>query len=234
MKMRVSEETQEKVMYCPICKSEYIAGIKMCSECKVELVESLEGDEETSFSTVIFPVMEDTDEVLEEQPEKVEYTKVYQNYAHRASETRSSAHTLLLVGTIGIIGLILTCMGYTPIHLEGPGKYLSYGVMGSMFAIFVVIGIFSFKSAKKYDELSKIEQEKTAEIREWVKKRFTAESLSLEAYGNSEHIADEMKYFYRFETLKKEVNTNFAGLDASFLEQLLEDLYNELYVEETV
>lgn len=41
-------------MFCPKCKREYEEGIKVCSDCGVELVEELPGEDDEKFEFIEF------------------------------------------------------------------------------------------------------------------------------------------------------------------------------------
>lgn len=156
--------------------------------------------------------------------------KVYQDKKAKAEDYKSSAYTLLLVGMLGIIAFILMEAGVLPFRLAGSGKYITYGVMGTMFVIFIVMGILSLKSSQKYTQEAAVEDDLTERIKAWSKEHVTADSIK-ERVWFEEGTPDEMKYFKYFEGIKAAVIQEFGSLNASYLEALCEELYSEIFEE---
>ena len=154
--------------------------------------------------------------------------KVYQDKKAKAEDFKSSAYTLLLVGIIGLIALILMEAGALPFRLVGSGRFITYGVMGTMFVIFIVMGISSLKSSKKYAEEATEEDDLTDKIKAWAKEHITAESIK-EHVWFEDGTPDEMKYFKYFEGIRAAVTQEFGSLNASYLEAVCEELYAEIF-----
>lgn len=152
----------------------------------------------------------------------------YQDKKAKAEDFKSSAYTLLLVGIIGIAALVLLELGVFPFRLAAPQKYITYGVMGALFVIFIVMGIASFRSAKQYVTEAATEEELTAKVKAWAKETITAESVK-EAIYFEENTPDEEKYFKYFEYLKAAVIQEFGTLNGAYLEAICEELYAELF-----
>lgn len=154
--------------------------------------------------------------------------KVYQDKKAKAEDLKSSAYTLLLVGILGVVALILLEAGVFPFRLAGSGRYITYLVMGALFVIFIVIGIFSLKSSKQYEKEAVTEDKLTVKIKTWVKENITAESMKEQVFFDAD-TPEEMKYFKYFDALKSAVIAEFGSLNASYLEALCEELYAEIF-----
>lgn len=166
-------------------------------------------------------------------PDRNDEIKVYQDKKAKAEDYKSSAYTLLLVGVIGLIALILMIMEVLPFRLVGNGKYITYGVLGVMFIGFIVMGISSFRSAKRYASEADDEEDLTGKIKTWAREHLTAESIK-ENIWFEDGTPDEMKYFKYFEGIKAAVTQEFGSLNASYLEALCEELYAEIFEESGV
>lgn len=156
--------------------------------------------------------------------------KVYQDKKAKAEDYKSSAYTLLLIGVLGIVVFILMEAGVLPFQIAGSGKYMTYGVMGAMFVIFIVMGVLSLRSSKKYTKEAAVEKDLTEKIKIWAKEHITAESIR-EGVWFEEGTPDEMKYFKYFEGIKTTVTQEFGSLNASYLDALCEELYAEIFEE---
>lgn len=240
--------------WCPKCKCEYRKGITECADCKITLVDELPPDEENPYSEQAEMkkmeqwVLEDTQELTGEGEEAeqdididskirnarmaaaTDPVRVYQNKKAKAEDFKSSAYTLIMVGTIGIIALVLLEMGVFPFSLVAPGKYITYAVMGTMFLIFIIMGFSSFKSSKKYANEAKTEDDLTSRIKNWTLENVTKESIITKAALPAE-MPDEVKYFKYFELLKSAIKAEFGDMNASYLESLCEELYGEIFEE---
>lgn len=157
-----------------------------------------------------------------------EDVKVYQDKKAKAEDFKSSAYTLLLVGILGIAAIILIEVGVFPFRLVGSGRYITYGVMGTLFIIFIVMGISSFRSSKQYEREAAQEEDLTDKIKIWAKENITAESVKEQVWFEDD-TPDEMKYFKYFEYIKTAVVQEFGNLHASYLEALCEELYTEIF-----
>lgn len=205
--------------WCPKCKCEYVEGVDRCADCGCELVDHLTDEPEERFA-----------ESLPESPEEVKPVVhgVYVNNEERAEENRTSAYTLLSVGTAGLIAVILFFFGIIPIHMAVFSKYMISGVMGVMFLLFLVMGIVSLRNFKLFKKRAAKENNLTAEIRKWCLQNLHKETID-EALGFDTSISEELKYFQRFEVVKSAIQKQFMNLDESYVERLVEEMYPELF-----
>jgi len=165
-------------------------------------------------------------------PEKVKEKPAfaYVKKTDRYDEVISSAYTFLLVGVIGLIALVLVATNVIPLNLAGGSKYLIYIVMGAMFVIFLVISVYSFKSAKVLAKEAVEEKELTEAIMDWFTKGFTKEAVEVSAdTAGDEKISDEVRYFRRCEKIKEIISTTYENLDESYLDKITEDLYQKIF-----
>ena len=235
--------------WCPKCKCEYREGITECADCKISLVDELPPDsenpylEENQMQQMEQWILEEPVATEEEQDVDLETkirnarmsaatdsVRVYQDKKSKAEDFKSSAYTLIIVGAIGIIALVLLELGVFPFSLAAPGKYITYGVMGTMFLIFIIMGFSSFHSSKKYADEAKTEDDLTSRIKSWTLENVTKESIVKKA-ALPEQMPDEVKYFKYFELLKNAIKAQFGDMDASYLESLCEELYSEIFEE---
>lgn len=239
--------------WCPKCRNEYYEGFTVCADCGEQLVDELPAENaaevETTFLTeedkrrmVAFSEMlQENSEAEESEPEYIEmeeeaeekpsYKKgVYRNYAERAEDNKSSAATLLLVGSIGLLAIILAACNIIPIPINSTSKFMVYGVMGFMFVVFIVMGFVSSKNAKEYARKAASEADLTMEIQKWCKESLSADSLDEGLFSEEEaDFTTEQKFFKRSEKLKKCISERFLNLDEEYLERFVDEHYQDIF-----
>lgn len=236
--------------WCPNCKDEYRAGIKVCADCGAELVDELLPDkkeevyvdfskDENLYEEVTTELFEQAenyvlkleDEIMEEVSEvsKTEPARVYINNEEMAEENRTSAYTLLGIGSIGLVIMILVFAGVIPFNLTLTGKFTVSGVMGSLFILFIVMGIVSLKNFKLFKKRAVSENKLTDEIMAYCRANFSAEQI--DSAINLSNLSEEEKYFPRIKYMKQKVVERFLSLDEAYLNRIIEDAYCEIYGE---
>ena len=234
--------------WCPKCRNEYREGIEECADCHVPLVEELPPEEEDSgnefdgdFEDWVKAHPEMLQKIKESQEEKnveeegtcgIENRKlqVYRSSAQRAEEFKSSAWTLLIVGVAGLAAMILIMLGIIPIHFAANVRYLSYGVMSALFAAFIVTGVRSFDSAKKYAKAAGEEEALTQEIHTWFMKSFSREDLDCDGIADDEEERSEaLLYYSRIEKIRQNIQSKYMELDESYLNKIADDFFHEIY-----
>lgn len=152
---------------------------------------------------------------------------IYENAAKKAEDYKSGAYTLLLIGSLGIVFIVLFLIGVLPLNITGFSRYLVSGVMGSIFILFVIMGIFSFKSFKRLEKKAVAENNLTDTLNKWCDENFEADKidqlLPVDLQG------DEMLYFYRTAYMKKMITTNFINLKADFLDNFVDEIYQKIF-----
>lgn len=232
--------------WCPKCKNEYVAGITACADCKCNLIDSLEEIEPEAGIEEQLPLQRETaekeraqdeqlseqtqDEQLSEQKHAVMFqgSHVYQKSSEKAEDFKSSAYVLLLVGGGGLLLLLLVLTGLLPISLYGMNRYLIGGVMGAMFILFIVMGVLSLRSSKTLLGRAVKEDELTKEILNWCGKNLTKETME-EIFKEDAKLPEEEKYFRRALYMRERISNQFLNLDESYLEQLVDDYYQEIW-----
>lgn len=164
----------------------------------------------------------------EEETEKNRYHGRYINHEERAQDNKSSGVALLIVGVLGFVLIVLFFFDLLPIKRLGVNKYMISGIMGSLFILFVIMGIVSLRNSKILAKKAKNENNLTTQIQKWCTDNITAEeidkALSFEA-GDGE----EVKYFQRFEKMKGLVNKQFVNLDEAYVDRLMDDIYPMIF-----
>ena len=221
--------------WCPKCKCEYKAGITECADCKVPLVDELPKEDFKEVQDIpVYEVPSESEMASEDGEKRPTSAGIYQDKKAKAEDFKSSAYTLLVVGVLGIVALILIECNVLPIQLVAPGKYITYGVMGAMFTIFIIMGISSFRSSKKYEGEAKAEDDLTNEIKDWATQNITQdyikENVAIEEEGASiEDIPQEMQYFYYYAVIKNAITGQFGELEATYLDALCEEIYGMVF-----
>lgn len=226
--------------WCPVCKNEYREGIKLCAECKVELVDHLEDgkeqedglaqEEKIARVRAMLAAEEDAQDE-EEIPEKIPVYHAYQNSAAKAEDNRSSAYTLLFVGVLGFILVLLIFAGVIPLYQNtSTTKYLVCGVMGAMFILFIVFGVVSMRNSKILLIKAKSEDSLLSELTKWCEENLDAEQIDAGLFdGEMQGMAEEQKYFKRTDKMKAVINNKFMNLDEALLEHFVDEYYQGLF-----
>lgn len=220
--------------YCPICKNEYREGFTTCSECKCDLVDSLDEiktGEELPEEDFFVPEGEELDEeAIKEaiREARASYkSNVYIDNESKANENRSSGWTFLIVGIAGVVAMTLIACGVIPLSLNPNAKFLIYGVMYAMFALFIVIGFISMRNSTRFEHEAKSEKSLYNEIFEYCKNSLVPKMLEEET-----DISKEELYFNRTEIMKSKINDKFMNLDEAFLDNFIDKSYSELFGED--
>ncbi len=234
--------------WCPVCKCEYKAGITKCAECKVDLVDSLENEQEDT----IFLQSEDENDAecmdsltenenihfidREAQMAAVKIAKKitsgYRNSEEMSNENKSSAYILLPVGTLGIITLVLIWLDIIPLYSSVTSKIIVSTVMGALFIVFVVMGILSLKNAKKFKEKASKEGDLSKEILNYFSENMSADELDKKiADSEWETLSEEERYFKRIDCIRECITKQFMNLEENYVDYMCDEVYNKFYEE---
>lgn len=222
--------------WCPKCKNEYVEGIRVCADCGSELVEALPSETEEAVlyggtQAAVYPEFAQetgADDAAEREEETLRrHQSVYKDNAQKAADCKDSGYTLVGVGALGLLAVILSAVGVIPVRMSGSAAVLSYGVMGAVFLIFLVVGIRSMQSAKSYRKKALSESNLKEQIMNWCRENLTAEKI--EKTQAEEGLSEEEKYFKRTEQMKTLISHSFMNIEEGFLDNLIDEFYPEIF-----
>ncbi len=218
--------------WCPKCKNEYREGILVCSECGIDLVESLDSEKEQEKEDIVAASeenIEDIEDIRNDEEPEIRYYHAYRDSADQAEDNRSSAYMLLVIGGIGFILVLLIFLGIIPLFQnEVTTKYMICGVMGAMFVLFIVLGFVSMKSSKILSVKAKTEDSLFSEMTKWCGENLSAAKVD-EGLFDDETLSEEQKYFMRAEKMKALIGDKFMNLDEAFLEHFIDEYYQKIF-----
>jgi|GEM_PF-6838947 len=153
--------------------------------------------------------------------------KTFVNKKTQYEDLSSSAFTLLLVGTLGLVVLVLEIAGIIHlIPLDTDIKWVFYSTMGIVFLTFFIIGLFSYSKSKalKYEIVD--EENLINTIRNWGLEHLSSTDID---HTLADDISETDLYFERYKHIKAALNAEFSDTDPSLIEELIEQLYMELF-----
>lgn len=227
--------------WCPKCETEYVDGIKVCADCGTELVDSLEAAPETEEEVgepaegVLTELLEeapseDGEKVFDELYGKKRYASdgVYVESSKKAEEFKSGGYMLIAVGALGVLAMALILTDVIPLRLNLFSKYLTTGVMGALFLLFLIMGVVSLKSYKHYESKAKEEDTLTESLNRWCREHLHKEEIDADIPSETE----EIRYFCRTEKMKALIQQSFLNLEDSFLDSFIDEYYPKLFGEQ--
>lgn len=223
--------------WCPECKNEYREGITTCVDCSIPLVDSLEDINKRNISNEEYETdgsseaidESDAEEAQEDYNSLIDNRKpssVYVKKEDKYKDTLSSAYTLLIVGFIGLLLLLLVVTNVINLNLASPGKYITYSGIGIMLIIFIIIGFVSLNTAKRLAVEASHENQLTSDILDWFCKSV---SVDLIETGITDDMSEEIKYFKRFENIKKLIVKTYGELNEGYIDKLADDIYQKQF-----
>lgn len=242
--------------WCPKCKTEYRAGFTVCADCGSELVEEQPMEErkasrneeirgadipgvesgEAFFAGIVREPSEDDGADSEEDTgdggmgddseRQNRAGGIYRDSSERASDNRSSAWILLILGILGLAAVVLGMTGVLPIQMGN--SYLFYGVMGAVFILFVVAGVVSMRNAKFFEKKAESENSLRSTLLDWCKENLDA--ADIDGRVGAQDISEEVLYFRRISYIKDKLNHQFMNLNQEFLDRFIDDyVYDSVF-----
>ena len=156
--------------------------------------------------------------------------KVYVSKESKKEETKSTAYSFLLVSVFGFIALILFATVVLPVHVADYMKIMLCIVMGVMLLIFFVIGIVSLRQLKTLGTQAEKENDLSSEIISWFTSTYSAKDID---ESMDEEVFDQDLYFKRYEIMTRFLSKQYPDLEETFLDHLVEELYGNLFEENT-
>jgi len=153
--------------------------------------------------------------------------KPYEDTAKMAEEYKSGADSLLIVGAIGIIALVFLHLGIIPISLPAFTKWMVTGVMGILFVIFIFMGVASRKSYANLKDRASSDHNTKEDVINYLKENVNPEEFDTELIADEPGM--EILYFRRMEKLKAMLFAYAEGIDVSFAEYILEEVYPDIF-----
>ena len=225
--------------WCPVCKNEYREGIKLCAECRVELVDHLEAEQNTDLEEqekmarlhAMLSAEEDEQDGEEAQEDESVQYQTYRNSAAKADDNRISAYTLFFVGILGFVCDVLVFTGIISVFPStGTTRYFVCGVMGALFILFIVFGVVSMRDSKILLVQAQSENSLLSELTKWCEENISAEHIDSGLF--EEEMSEEQKYFKRTDKMKEIINDKFMNLDQGLLEHFVDEYYQGLFESE--
>lgn len=205
------------------------------AESRKELAETEDG--EALFDEMTMEESQETGELPEDMANAVhlgrmmrgsESEGIYEEVSKKAEEFKSGAYTLIAVGIIGLIALGLLISGVLPIRLSPSSQLMTCIVMGALFAVFLVMGIQSYRSYQNLLKKAEKEKGQRETLLAWCAENLRAEQIDASVPDLQEG-AEEMRYFKRVDAMKRRIAEAFPELEEGYLELLIDEVYAQIF-----
>lgn len=169
---------------------------------------------------------ENMEQVLEDAlDEVVSSSTPYEKKSVKANDLLSTTLVFLIFGILGTIFILLCAFNVITLF----GGAIFYIVGGSLFLIFFIVAIQSYRSYKVTKEEAKQEEELTNSLNLWLEQAFTLETkneLLQQMEESSSDLSEELKYIRLNNEIKNKIVKQFGEIDDAYLDYIVEDFYN--------
>lgn len=138
-----------------------------------------------------------------------------------------SAISLLIVGILGITVIVLINLNVINLNLQSTTKLLMTISMGLLFLMFVIFGIKSIITSKKFKSNISTEENILEEIRTYLIKNIDIKNVDSNL-DISDDTTDEELYIYRTNYMTELLVSQFPDANESFINEIIDTTYDEL------
>ena len=160
--------------------------------------------------------------------QKMPDAKGYRSTKERAADHKSSAIMLIILGAVGLTAIILMATGVLNlVPITGLSAIVIYSIMGAFFLMFIIMGIVSAKTYMELKNIDSDEKDITKDLDTFCAKNLTKEIIDAKI---NPLISDEsQEYFYRAEFMRQTILAAFPSVNATFLEEYIDNKYGEIF-----
>jgi len=199
--------------WCTKCKKEYSDELASCPECNTssQSMSALGSELMDSLKPYAFKedfTMQDLVDDLEDTDGIPKSAKVYKSARDYYADARSTAFAFFFIGFLGLAATISDIVGIISFPLPGLALY----TMTIIFAVFVLIGVYSMGRAKKYLVNIQEEDALTNRIKKWY---YTIGMPSVENENSS--------FLRKYERIRVLLKNQFPNVNEAFLDKLAAD-----------
>lgn len=150
-------------------------------------------------------------------------SKIYKSPEAKAADARTTALSFFLVGGLGLAATLLTMTGIISLPIHGMTLYS----MTFFFLLFLVIGFFSQRSAKKILEKAPVEHEKIRKITDWYETEGIKSEELQKLLTEGDREKPEVFYLQKYELVSRLLHRQFPSMDEALLDKLASDFSEE-------
>lgn len=154
----------------------------------------------------------------------------YVETGKKIEDASATAWSFMFLGSLGFIALILVWTEILPLDVSYATLVIATIVLGILFLIFIAVAIQAFYNRKNLIPLKAKEDANICRIRNWFQEHYSADAIS---HGVDEgDVSVEELYYLRSENISRLLAEEFPELEESFLEYLLDNIYEMYFPEE--
>ena len=167
--------------------------------------------------------IEEIVEHFEDEINKEQKSATYVSAKDKYEEHRSSAFSTLFIGILGLIYMIIDFSGHGIFNFNENANLLFNITMTSIFIIFIVVGIITYKNCDKLKKEIVEEDNLIEDLKKFFDEKISAKSIDSECAFTNE--SEELKYFARQSHIKEKIYAEFANADETLVDQLIDEYY---------
>ena len=152
----------------------------------------------------------------------------YVSSKEKYKDNINSAFSLLFVGIIGLVFIILLNLKIIPLNIPKTTLLLATIVLGSVFVIFIIMGIKSYLDGKKYQSNISAEEDSQLDIALFITEHLSKENIDNQI-ENIDELTEEELYIVRTEYIADIIHKNFVDADEELVESIFDDIYDKIF-----
>lgn len=169
----------------------------------------------------------------EAKPEQTDMLRsqglTYTQKSKKLEDARSSSWLFIVFGAVGLLLILAVWLGLIPLNLALYMKVLYTIVLGSLFVIFIILGVHYKRKIKGLESETTTERMQTEEIVSFFTEEYPLEAL--DKCIDEENLSMEQLYFARYEKLSALIQEKYGISDGAYLDFLIEKIYESYSTE---
>ncbi len=147
----------------------------------------------------------------------------YTKKSKKLEDAKSSSWLFIAFGIIGLLLILAVWLNIIPIEMELYMRVLYTVVLGVLFVVFIVIGIYYTRRIKTLRRESNREERQTREIVQFITEKYPLDALDHMILADT--LSPEQLYFERYDRIAALIREHFEIQDEAYLDYLIENIY---------